>query len=187
MTVGVGVIGEGHLVSILQVDQPGHSVRARAIHPNPAVMIDRHEGKCGINREIYDRDIQSVDGVDRFPISEGGSAQRVNRQSEARIANGVHVDDILQILHVGQHQIFLASGRCFDCLLVRNSFHLAIAGSQEIVRPILYPARDLSIGRAAVRRVVLETTVFRRIVGRCDDNTVRQTNLSSAVVHQNGM
>ena len=76
-----------------------------------AVMIDRHEGKCGINRGIHDSDIQSIDRVDRFPISEGGSAQRVNSQSEARIANGVHVDDILQISHVGQHQIFLAGGR----------------------------------------------------------------------------
>ena len=59
MTVGVGIIGEGHLVLILQVDEPGHCVWARTIHPNPAVMIDRHEGKCGINRGIYDRDIQS--------------------------------------------------------------------------------------------------------------------------------
>jgi hypothetical protein len=148
-------------------------------------MIDRHEGKCGINRRIHDCDIQSVDGVDRFPISDGGSAQRVNRQSEARIANGVHVDDVLQILHVGQHQILRAGGRCFDCLLIWNSFYFAVAVSQQIVRPILYPARDLSIRRTTVRRVVLETTIFRRIVGRCDDNAISQLNLSRAVVYQN--
>ena len=127
MTVGVGVIGEGHLVSILQSDQPGHSVGARAIHTNPAVMIDMHEGKCGIDRGIHDSDIQSVDGVDRFPISDRGSAQWINSHSETRISNGIHVDDILQIPHIGQRQIFLASGRRFDRFLVRNSFYFVIA------------------------------------------------------------
>jgi hypothetical protein len=71
MTVGVGIIGEGHLVLITQVDQRGHSVRTRAVHPNFAVMIDRHEGKRWINRGIYDIDIQSVEGTNWFPISQG--------------------------------------------------------------------------------------------------------------------
>src|SRR5581483_8431774 len=158
-----------------------------AIHSNLAVMIETHERKGRIDRGIYDGDIQSVDGVDWFPVAEGGSAQRVNSQSETRIPDQVHVDDVFQILDIGQHKILLAGGRRLDCLFVWNSFYAAIRGSQQIIRPILNPARDLGIGRAAIRRVVLEATVFRRIVGRRDDNTVRQTSLSIAVISQNGM
>ena len=58
---------------------------------------------------------------------------------------------------------------------------------QQPVGALLDPAGDVGIGRPAVRRVVLETAVFRRIVRRRDHDAVGETGRPAAVVRQDGV
>ena len=67
----------------------------------------------------------------------------------------------------------------------RDAFHTGVACTKERVRAILDPARDVGIGGAAVRRVVLEAAVFRRVVRRRDDDAVGEALGATAVVDQN--
>ena len=85
----------------------GHRVGAGAVHADLAVVIDRHEGEGRVDRRVHDGDVQAVDGVDRLPVGRGGAAERVHAQLEAGAADGVHVDDVAQVLDVGQDEIFL--------------------------------------------------------------------------------
>ena len=49
-----------------------------------------------------------------------------------------------------------------------------ILRQQQLVRTVLDPAGHAGIGRTAVRRVVLESAIFRRVVRRRDDDSIRR-------------
>src|SRR5271165_7496187 len=68
----------------------------------------------------------------------------------------------------------------------RNSFDACIARTQQIICPVLDPLRHLGIGGTAVGGVVLEASVFRRVVGRRDYDAVCEMILATAVVDENG-
>ena len=55
----------------------GHRVRARTVHADLAVVVDRHEGKVGSTR-IHDRDVQAPAGRDRLPVRQRRAAERVD-------------------------------------------------------------------------------------------------------------
>ena len=101
MPVRVGVVGEGHVVLVLEADEPGHRVRAGAVHADLAVVIDGHEREGRIDLRVHDLDIQTVDFVDRLPVMHRRAAERVHPQLEAGGADGVHVDDVPQVVDVG--------------------------------------------------------------------------------------
>ena len=66
----------------------------------------------------------------------------------------------------------------------RNARDVAVLRREQLVRPLLNPLRDVGVGRAAVRRVVLEAAVLRRVVRRSDHDAVGQVRCAAAVVHQ---
>ena len=105
--VGIGIVGEGDLILVLEADQPGHRVRAGAVHADLAVMIDGHEREGRIDLRVDDGDVELVDRIDRLPVMHGGAAQRVDGELEAGGANGVHIDDVAQVVDIGQDEIFL--------------------------------------------------------------------------------
>jgi len=57
--VGICVIAEGDPIAILEADEPGHRVRARAVHPDRPVMVDGHEREGRIDQWIDDSDVSS--------------------------------------------------------------------------------------------------------------------------------
>ena len=105
--VGVGIVGEGDLVAILEPDEPGHRIGAGTVHADLAVVIDRHEREGRIDLRIHDGDVQLVDRVDRLPIMHGGAAERVDGELEVGGADRLHVDDVAQVIDVRQDEIFL--------------------------------------------------------------------------------
>ena len=109
--VRVGVVGEGDAKLILEADEPGHRVGAGAVHADLAVVIDRHERERRIDLRVHHLDVQTVDFVDRLPVVHGRAAERVHAQLEAGGADGVHVDDVPQVVDVGQDEVFLVRGR----------------------------------------------------------------------------
>ncbi len=67
---------------------------------------------------------------------------------------------------------------------VRRALDRVDAVLEKPVRLVLDPASDIRIGRSAIRRVVLEAAVLGRVVGRRDDDPVREAIVSVPVVGQ---
>ena len=61
VTVGVGVVGEGHVEPVLQPEQAGHRVRARAVHADLAVVIHGHERERRVDSRIDHFDVEPVE------------------------------------------------------------------------------------------------------------------------------
>ena len=186
MPVRVGIVGKCYLVLVFEAHQSGHRIRTGAIHTNLAVVIDSHEREGRVDGWIDDGNVQPVNGIDRFPKRARGSAQRIDRKLEASVANGLHIDNALEIANVRQNEIFLMCARSFDGFVKRDALYLAVCCTQQFVGAILNPAGCVGIGGTAVRRVVLEASVFRRIVRRGDENAVGQMFFTISVVNENG-
>ena len=50
----------GEAIAVLQREQARHGVRAGAVHPDPAVVIGRHEREGGIGHRVHHRDVEPV-------------------------------------------------------------------------------------------------------------------------------
>jgi hypothetical protein len=162
--IGVRVIGEGNPVVVLEADEPGHCVRAGAVHADGAVVIDGHERKGRIDLRIDDSDVQPVYRIDRFPVMDGGAAERVDREGQSSGANGVHVDNVAQVFDIGEYEIFLLRRFRADRSLECRPLYAGIAIPQQLVGPTLDPLGRVSIGRPAIRRVVFEAAILGRVV-----------------------
>src|SRR5215813_254701 len=187
MPIRIRVVGESNAVLVLETDEPCHGIRARTVHADLAVVIHRHEREGRIDPWVYDRDVEFVDFVDRFPIMHGSAAKRVHAQLETRGADGIHVDDIPQITDVRQNKIFLA---CALRLHRRNEGHSLYAGvflPQQLVGTVLDPLGHVGIRWTTVGWVILETTVLRRIMRGCDDDTVGKMLFSATVIDENSV
>jgi len=75
---------------------------------------------------------------------------------------------------------------CTKGCVVWNSLYVGIVSGQQFIGAILYPSSNLGISGAAVRRVVLESSILRRIMRRCDDDAVRKVLLAATVVDKDG-
>ena len=98
MPVGVRIVGECNAIFVFESDEPRHRIRARAIHTNHAVVIDRHERKRRVDRRVDDGNIQFVYIVDRLPVGPSGATERIDAQLESGGTNRLHVHDVSQIL-----------------------------------------------------------------------------------------
>ena len=185
MPIGICVVRERDVIFVLQADQSCHRIRARTVHTDLAVMVHRHEGKCRINHRVCDRNLQSVDGVDRFPVGKRCSSERIHAQLELRAANGFDIHYILQIAHIRQNKIFLVSCSGSKGFFVRSALYIAVAGSHQFIGTILDPGGNVGVGGTAIRRIVFETAICRRIVGRGNDDAIGEVLFPSTVVNQN--
>jgi hypothetical protein len=185
VTIRIRIIREGYLVFVFQAHQSRHGVGAGAIHANFAVVIHGHEGKSGVDNGIGDGDIQAVNRINVLPVRPGGSAERIDAEFEVSAANGLGVDDVAQVIHVGKDEILLMGGDGFDGRIEWSALHFLISAVKQVVGAILNPGGDIGIRRPAVWRVVLETAVSRRIVRRSDDDAVGKMIFAAAIVDQN--
>ena len=87
-------------------------------------------------------DVQPINRIDRLPIRPRGSAQRVHTKLQVGAANGVDVDDVLQIAHIGQNEVFLVRARGIGSLC-RTGCAL----------PLGFPARNNSFARSCTQPV----------------------------------
>ena len=114
----------------------------------------------------------------------GRAAERVHAQLEASGADGIHVDDVTQVVDVGQTKVFLVRGPCLEGRGERHALRTAISAAQQFVGPVLDPVRHVGVGGATVGRIVLEAAVLGRIVRRRDDDAVGEMLLAAAVVDE---
>ena len=97
-------------------------------------------------------------------------------------ADRVQVDHRREIAHVGVEVVVPVRGRRAAGALERNSRHAAEAVGEQRVGALLDPAGDVRVGGPAVRRVVLEAAVLRRVVRRRDHDAVGEPAAPAAVV-----
>ena len=172
VTVGIGVIAERDLVAAAHLYQVRHGEGTGTVHADLSIVIHGHEGEAWIHGGIDDLQVQLPAKGDGLPVGKRGAAQGIDAALDVGVPDRFHVDDVRQILDVRSDEIVQASGRGLERRLDRHAAHAAVALAQNFVRAILNPCRDVGVGRPTIRRVVLEAAIRRRIVRRCDDDSV---------------
>ena len=100
MAIAVGIVADGHVEAIPETDQPGHRIGRRAVHADPAVPVEWHEGECRIQFVVDHLDANPEPLRDRVPEREAGAAERIDADAKACTANDVGIDDRREIAHV---------------------------------------------------------------------------------------
>src|ERR1019366_2329018 len=119
---------------------------------------------------------------DSSPIMDASSAKGINTQPELGIADDLHVNDVAEIGNVGAEVVAAVRRWGAQSLLVGNPFYPFEPGFQQSICLCLDPIGDDIVRRAAIRRIVFEAAVMRRIVRWCDDNAVGKPGLPAAIV-----
>ncbi len=110
MAVVIRIAGKCNLITVLETDQALHRVAGGRVHANLAIPVDGHEAERRVDKFIDHIQIQAVMLANRRPVIHSGAAQRVDTKTQARVADGVHVDHVLQVGHVGVDVIMAVRG-----------------------------------------------------------------------------
>ncbi len=184
VAVDVGVVAPGDVEAVLECDKACHGVGAGAVHADLAVVVQGHEPEGGVDARIHHGDVQAIAFGDRLPVRHGGAAQRVDADAYPGPGDGLHVDHAVQPFDIGPHEIDRAGRRRRQRLGVGLAPYAVPACRQQRVGALLDPAGDVRVRRAAVRRVVLDAAVGRRIVRGRDDEAVGPRPRAAGVVRQ---
>src|SRR6185503_6011666 len=133
---------------------------------------------------IHDLHFHSVTLLDRLPIGHARTAQRIDTDLQPGISDDVDVHDRCEIVDVWSEVVVTMRRRGAPCSLIRDSDDACEIFGQEPIRFALDPPSGSGLRRPSVRRVVLESPVLWRIMGRGDDNTVGKAGSPSPVVGQ---
>src|ERR1019366_3361458 len=102
--------------------------------------IDAHEAEGRIGVIVLDGEVEVVAIGDARPIGHAGAAQRVGAEIEARVADGVHIDDGGEIVDVGGKVIVAVSGGGRQRPRVRHAANFAQRVGENLVGAVLNPA-----------------------------------------------
>ena len=105
MTIRVGIVAKCHGEPVLELDQLGHSVRARAVHADFAVVVDSHEGEGRIHPGVDHGNVEAVQRGDRLPVMHGGAAERIDAQANASDPDAININDVGEVLDIRRQEI----------------------------------------------------------------------------------
>ena len=170
--VAVGVVARRDVELVAPLDERGHRRRGRAVHPDPAVPVERHEPPGGVHERVDDGEVEAVPLGDGAPVVDGRTAQRVGADPDPRRPDGVDVEDAREVVDVGAEEVVglhrgAGPGERHPLHPVEPRADVGVGGRGDDLRRV-------GVGRAAVRRVVLEATVRGRVVRGRDDDAVRE-------------
>ena len=184
VTVVIRVIREGQVKFVAQRQQARHRALGGAVHADCAVFIEVHKAEGLIDVVVNDGQVEIVMLSDTLPVFDTGAAQRIDAQRQSGFLDRRHIDDIRQPFNKRLHQILFFNVAGGQRRIKRNTLDALQTGSEQFIGAIFDNLGHVGIRRAAVWRIVLDTTVFRRVVGRRDHNTVSQRT-ALFVMHQN--
>src|ERR1039457_4935971 len=119
------------------------------------------------------------------PVMNTSSTKRINSKTKFLAATSVHVNHVAKVVDVTGDIVVPMRRRGAQRLRMGNSFYSLEFGSQQSVRVCLNPTSNCVVRRPAIRRVIFEPTVMRRIMRGRDDNPVCQSLFTPAIVSQN--
>ena len=185
--VGIRVAGKGQVKIAPHLQQAVHGIRGRAVHADLAVLVAGHKAEGGVHLPVHDDKIQTICLGNGLPQRKTRATQRIHAQLEARRGDGLHVEHLGEIFHIGAGKIkLLHQGRRFR-LAQMDEPDRAIARLKILVGGFFYPGGNVGFRRAAVGRIVFEAAVTGRIVRRGDDDAVRQAVFPPGIPAQDGM
>ncbi|MNF72248.1 hypothetical protein D3C84_542200 [compost metagenome] len=187
VTVVVRIVAKGDVELVFQGNQARHGEGAGAVHPDLAVFIQGHEGEGRIDAIVDHLDVEIVALGDHIPVGHARAAERIHPDLDASLLDGGQVQHVLEIVHIGGDIVVLDHELTGQGLGERHPLHAGQTGFQNGVGAVFHPLGDLPFGRTAVGGVVLEATVFRRVVGRGDHHPIGQGRRLAGVVTQNGV
>src|SRR5260370_19370845 len=183
--IGIGVARKGHVESLLEADHTCHRIDRRRVRPDLAVPIDCHEAERRIDDVVHNLQIESVTVANGIPVSHARTAQRIHTDANFTLADYLKIDHRGKIIHIGIEVLIRTYRRSASSTFKWYSRHPAQAGCDKGVRLLLYPFGDLSVCWSTVRRIVFEASESRRVFWPCDDDTVPESTLPTAIVVNN--
>ena len=93
-----------------------------------------------------------------------GAAHRVHTHAHLRCADHVHVDHVAEVTDVGAEKVVAMRRRSLQGLGMRHALHAFETRFEQAIGLGFDPACDGLTRRPAVRRVVFETAIARRVV-----------------------
>ena len=141
------------------------------ILPSQSRVMNRN---VGVHLGVDHGQVQAVALADLAPVGDAGPAERVGADAHPGGPDRGQVDHLAQRRHVGVRGSRTArwcrppAARAYG---IRRTPGQPVG--QQLVGPVLDLPGDVGAGRPAVRRVVLEAAVRRRVVRRRDHDPVR--------------
>src|SRR6476620_10454203 len=126
-----------------------------------------------------------IDGVDWLPIRLGRTTQRVHTQLQAGAADRLHIDDVAQVLDIGQDEVLLVSRLSFEGGSKWHAFY-ARSVAQQLIGAAFNQSCYVGVSGPTIGRVVFEAAVRRRIVRRRNDDPVGQMIFTIPIINENG-
>ena len=102
------------------------------------------------------------------------AAERINTDLHAGAADRLQINNVWQIGRIAADIIVAVNAVGRDRTRVGHAAHIAQFVSDELIGEALNPSRCIDICRTAIRRIVFEAAILRRIVRRRDHNAVGQ-------------
>jgi hypothetical protein len=142
------------------------------------------EGEGRIDVRVHHLEVETEVVGDRPPVAHTRTAHGIDADPETRGPDRLHVDDLVQSLHVGRNEIVAMCGVGAQCRVQGLTLHGGQTRLEQLIGALLDAVGDVAVRRTAVGRVVLEAAVFGGVVGGRDDDPVRQLRGAPAVVGQ---
>ena len=187
VAVVIGVAGKRDVELVLEAYQALHGVRRRRVHADLAVPVQGHEAEGRVDHRADHRQVEPPALGDGCPVVDAGAAHRIDAHAQLRIADGIQVDHAAEVANVVRAVVVAVRRGRLQCLRMRHAAHTLQAAFEIGVGGGLDRTRDRIAGRSAVRWVVLEAAVARRVVRRRDDDAVSAVGLTRSVVVDDGV
>ena len=188
VTIRVRITGKGQVEAVAHIEQATHDIRRRAVHPDLAVLVTGNKAECGVDDFVDHGQAQFVALGYGLPQGKAGSPQRIDPQGNTGSRDAVHIQDARQVFHIAGGKIIALHQRRPSGTAVRQAMDVTIEVIKIDIGLLFDPGGHRCFGRAAMRRIVFETTVSRRVVRRRDDDAVSQSLTAVlAVPAQDGM
>ena len=136
--VGVGVVAGRDVEVVLARDQRRHRRRRRAVHPDLAVPVERHEPEGLVDQRVHHGQVEAVARADLAPVRDRRAAERVGADAHAGRPDRVEVDDLRQRADVAVEEVVA-------CRPARAPARTGCAArrparGEQLVRAVLDPA-----------------------------------------------
>ncbi|MNC27204.1 hypothetical protein D3C75_753690 [compost metagenome] len=172
VAVVIRVVGERQIEFVTQRQQTRHCAFGGAIHADSAIFIQMHKAEGLIDMIVNNRQIQIVVFRYALPVFDTGTAERINTQFQTRFLDGGHINDVHQPFDKRLHQILFLYVTACPGFIQRDAFYIFQTRGQQCVGAIFNHFGDVGISRTTIWRIVFDTTIFRRVVRRRDDDTI---------------
>jgi hypothetical protein len=162
--IGIRIVAEGNIETILELNKSRHCPWTRTIHPDFSIVVNGHERERWIDIRVHHCDVEAVAFRNRGPIGHSRASERIDSYLHPGRTDRFHVDNVRQILHVACDKVLGVCRRRLEGRLEGSALDAFVAAAQQFVCTVLNPVGDVGIGRPSVGRIVFETSICRRVV-----------------------